>query len=402
MRARNLFSVAGMAAGLALGLMGSPAWGQQTVVDEPPPIIVNEAEALARIDVVFVLDTTGSMGGLIEGAKAKIWAIANQIATAEPRPEIRMGLVGYRDRGDDYVTRVTPLTDDLDAVYADLMRFEAAGGGDGPESVNQALAEAVHAIDWGGSDGGATLRLIYLVGDAPPHMDYEQDTPYDRTCAAAVERGIIVNAIQCGVWDETARIWREVAALSEGEYFAIEQSGGVAVIESPFDAEIAGLNARVRGTMLDYGDPETRTAQTQKRREAESIDELAAPAAAADRARYQHSAVGGKSLYGEQELVSDVRAGRVKLEDVPEEQLPEAMRSMTPGERAARVAELGRERDELVAQIRELDGKRASYIAEELARREAAGEKGDGFDARVGESLRRQAARVGISLAPEG
>ncbi|MEZ6241411.1 MAG: vWA domain-containing protein [Phycisphaerales bacterium] len=402
MRARKLISAAGMAAGLAMGLAGSPAWGQQTLVDEAPPVIVNEAEALARIDVVFVLDTTGSMSGLIEGAKAKIWAIANQIATAEPRPEIRMGLVGYRDRGDDYVTKLTPLTDDLDAVYADLMRFEAGGGGDGPESVNQALHEAVHAIDWGGSDAGATLRLIYLVGDAPPHMDYEQDTPYAETCKEAVGRGIIINAIQCGVWDETSRIWREVAAMSEGEYFAIEQSGGVAVIETPFDEQIAELNAQVRGTMLDYGDATTLTAQMAKRQEAETIDADAAPAAAADRARYLYSRSGEKSLYGEQELVSDVQVGRVKLEDVPEDQLPESMRSMTPEERATHVAQLQEEREKLVEQIRELDAKRAAYITDELAKRAAAGEKGDGFDAKVGESVRRQAARVGIRLAPEG
>src|ERR1043165_5364898 len=72
----------------------------------------------ARIDVVFVLDTTGSMSGLIEGAKQKIWAIANQIASAKPHPVVRMGLVAYRDRGDEYITKLTALTDDLDAVYS--------------------------------------------------------------------------------------------------------------------------------------------------------------------------------------------------------------------------------------------------------------------------------------------
>ena len=82
------------------------------------------------IDVVFVLDTTGSMGGLIEGAKQKIWTIANEIAQTQPTPKIRMGLVGYRDRGDDYVTQETMLTEDLDEVYSALMEFEARGGGD--------------------------------------------------------------------------------------------------------------------------------------------------------------------------------------------------------------------------------------------------------------------------------
>ena len=107
------------------------------------------------VEVVFVLDTTGSMSGLIQAAKEKIWSIATTLAPAQPAPEIRMGLVAYRDRGDDYVTRVVDLSDDLDSMYATLMDFRAAGGGDGPESVNQALHDAVHRISWS-QDGKPT------------------------------------------------------------------------------------------------------------------------------------------------------------------------------------------------------------------------------------------------------
>ena len=101
-----------------------------------------------RIEVAFVLDTTGSMSGLIEGAKQKIWSIANQMASGQPAPEIRIGLIGYRDRGDAYVTRVFELTDDLDEIYGQLQQFRAEGGGDTPESVNQALHEAVSDLSW--------------------------------------------------------------------------------------------------------------------------------------------------------------------------------------------------------------------------------------------------------------
>ena len=80
-----------------------------------------------KIEVGFVLDTTGSMGGLIEGAKQKIWSIANDIATAKPAPDIRFALVAYRDRGDEYVVKTFDLTNDLDAVYGQLQSFHAAG-----------------------------------------------------------------------------------------------------------------------------------------------------------------------------------------------------------------------------------------------------------------------------------
>src|SRR4051812_5484084 len=101
-----------------------------------------------QMEVVFVLDTTGSMGGMIAGAKQKIWAIANKLKSARPTPEIRFGLVGYRDRHDAYVTRVFGLTGDLDEVYSNLSAFEAQGGGDEPESVNEALHQAVQNLQW--------------------------------------------------------------------------------------------------------------------------------------------------------------------------------------------------------------------------------------------------------------
>src|SRR5438128_3727237 len=113
------------------------------------------------------------MSALIAAAKKKIWAISNQIASGQPSPLVKIGLVAYRDRGDEYITKVIDLTDDLDAIHTHLMGFRAAGGGDEPESVNQALHEAVTKIAW--SKNKKTLKIIFLVGDAPPHMDYTDD-----------------------------------------------------------------------------------------------------------------------------------------------------------------------------------------------------------------------------------
>src|SRR5262245_63891356 len=91
--------------------------------------------ARPRVELVFALDTTGSMSGLIEGAKRKIWSLASFVAQGQPTPELRVGLIGYRDVGDAYVTRVHDLDDDLDRVYERLHRFRAEGGGDTPEHV---------------------------------------------------------------------------------------------------------------------------------------------------------------------------------------------------------------------------------------------------------------------------
>src|SRR5688572_9896051 len=151
----------------------------------PPPHDVIAPVAAQRVEVVFVLDTTGSMSGLIHAAKEKIWSIASTLAQAQQAPEISMGLVAYRDRGDAYVTQVVDLNRDLDSMYAKLMNFAADGGGDGPEAVNEALEAAIHRLSW--SQDPSTYKVVFLVGDAPPHMDYQDDVKYSQVVAARSE-----------------------------------------------------------------------------------------------------------------------------------------------------------------------------------------------------------------------
>lgn len=123
------------------------------------------AAARPEIEVVFVLDTTGSMSGLLDGAKRKIYSIASRIAQGRPTPRLKVGLVAYRDVGDDYVTKRFDLSDDLDTVFANLRKFEAGGGGDTPEHVGRGLGEAVSKLSW--SKNREVMKAIFLVGDAP-------------------------------------------------------------------------------------------------------------------------------------------------------------------------------------------------------------------------------------------
>src|SRR5262249_15682446 len=185
--------------------------GQAAGIKTTPTTVVAPPTKSKRVEVVFVLDTTGSMGGLIAAAKEKIWSIASTLAQARQAPEISMGLVANRDRGDQYVTQVVDLNKDLDSMYSKLMDFRADGGGDAPESVNQALDDAINKISW--SQDAGTYRVVFLVGDAPPHMDYQDDVKYPATMAAAAAKGIVVNTIQCGGMRETVKPWQEIAAL---------------------------------------------------------------------------------------------------------------------------------------------------------------------------------------------
>ncbi|MBI3191155.1 MAG: VWA domain-containing protein, partial [Pedosphaera parvula] len=257
------------------------------------------APAKPRIEVCFVLDTTGSMGGLIEGAKQKIWSIANEMISAKPTPELKLGLVGYRDRGDHYVTKHFDLTADIDAIYAELQKFQANGGGDTPESVNEALADSVRKMSW--SQDRSVLKIIFLVGDAPPHMDYD-GPKYSELCQEAVKKDILINTVQCGGLRETTPIWQEIAKLAEGSYVAIAQSGNMTVVETPMDMELAKLNRELGGTFIAYGREPQRRALAAK----QAASEAAPAAVAADRLRYS-ARLGGVASTGGGELIDALR-----------------------------------------------------------------------------------------------
>lgn len=343
-----------------------------------------------KIDIVFVLDTTGSMSGLIQTAKEKIWSIATTMASAQPTPEIRIGLVGYRDRGDQYVTKVVDLSDDLDSVYAALMDFEAGGGGDTPESVNQALYDAVHHMSW--SEGEQAYQVVFLVGDAPPHMDYNE-VRYPEIVASALEKGIVINTIQCGEMPTTVGPWTQIASLGQGSFFQVEQAGGAVAFTTPFDHEIARLSAKLDDTRLYYGSEEEKARMLKK---VVATNKLELHASVATRARRGvfNAAVGGRvNLLGENELVDAVARGVVDLNELDEAEMPEVLKPMAPAEQQAFVARLADERADLKRKIQELSTDRDDFIAVKVD--EAGGMK-DSLDQQLYEAVKAQAGKAGL------
>jgi Mg-chelatase subunit ChlD len=359
-----------------------------------------------QIEVCFVLDTTGSMSGLIEGAKRKIWSIANDIALAEPTPAVKMGLIGYRDRGDEYVTRVYELTDNIDSIYEKLQGFRAQGGGDTPESVNLALHEAATKMNW--STNRSVYKVIFLVGDAPPHMDYKQEKQYPEICEAAVRRDLVINTVQCGNMAATVKPWTEIADRSEGSYVAIGQGGDMIVVETPMDKEIATLRASLGDTRWSYGAPAApfaRALEMEKTMAAKPAPDGAARASfmakkeAAEKARYGAGeepaleALADDAVAGRADLLDALEHKAVKLDDLDEEKLPDELKRLDRKEREAYIEKKIADRKEVEAKLLKLTRERDEYLAEE--RRKSAGKK-DGFDAQVGKFIREQAKRKGI------
>jgi Mg-chelatase subunit ChlD len=174
------------------------------------------AAGKVALDIMFVIDATGSMGDEIEQLKANIISISDQLAKLPTKPDVRFATTVYRDRGDAFVTRTFDFTSDVGAFQTALKAIEADGGGDLPESVNAGLYDAIHKPAWRGGD---TVSLAFLVGDAAPHLDYSNDADYAVEVFEAAKRGIKIEPIASSGLDEQGEyIFRQLAQLTGGRF----------------------------------------------------------------------------------------------------------------------------------------------------------------------------------------
>ena len=372
----------------AIGVAIAGVWLTRWVDPVIDPVTV--APPAARLEIVFVLDTTGSMGALLDGAKQRIWGIVNEVMQ-ESHSSVRIGLVAYRDRGDEYVTKVLPLTADLDQVYTTLMDYTAMGGGDEAEDVRTALAEAVHKVSWSAA-APDLAQIIFLVGDAPPHNDYKNSADTLTTATGAVRKGLIVNTIQCGSMGETTRAWKAIAASGNGQYFAIADDGGVQTVATPYDDEMGSLATRLGATFLPYGygggagGAARRAEVARQAADAEGRITYAIPAAKAERA--VNKVMNKEAYIGD--LLQNIENGSIKLEDVNPAELPEELKTLDPAQRGAEVEKRLEARRGLRARILELSKQREAFVD---AERTKTNRKPEGFDVVVAKTVKEQMAR---------
>lgn len=337
------------------------------------------------LEVAFVLDTTGSMGGLLEGAKQKIWSIASRMAAGKPTPRIRVGLVAYRDRTDEYVTKTFDLSEDLDAVYQNLRGFQAGGGGDTPEHVGRGLADAVDKLSW--TTQGRVARMIFLVGDAPS-QHYGDGFDAAAWAKKAIEKGIVVNTIRCGADATTEREFLALARSADGTYASIGQTGGMVATRTPYDDELAKLNTKLASTSLFAGDRSEREEGFAMAREVASMP---APAAA-DRAAFAMKSVGGLGLLGARTGGAvDLASDPSRLGSLDDDELPDALKKLPPEARKAAVEKAAKDRQGVEAEMAKLAKQRDAWLAKN------AETKRDSFDAQVFETVKKQAKSAGVA-----
>jgi Mg-chelatase subunit ChlD len=353
----------------------------ELVKDDPQPAAHPASHPV--VDIVFALDTTSSMSGMITAAKAKIWDLARIAQQGQPTPELRVGLVAFRDRGDEYVTKKLDLTPDLDRVYARLTDLTAGGGGDGPEHVLKGLKDS---LDESWSNDPRAVKLLYLVGDAPPHLDYQDGITVASVVAEARDKQVRITGIRCGAEAETLAAWQRFATPTDGEVASIDASGGVATVVTPFDKELASLNAKLAATEVHTGSAAERAAEDEAVHRSLTAD----PAAQADRAAFFGAAADAPAASGSFDLV---RAAPTAVATARPEDLPDELRALGPADRQAYVDRKRGEREALVAQVKDLSAKREAYKTSS-----APAPSPDSFDSKVYHAMKSAGSARGVSF----
>jgi len=339
------------------------------------------------VDLAICLDTSGSMSGLINAAREKLWQIVTELAQAKPTPHLRVALITYGSpaygRGTGWVKVQLDLTDDLDLVYERLMALGTSGG---DEYVARAVTAALDSLSWDQDQG---LKVVFVAGNES--ADQDPDIPNARSCARAVASGVVVNAIYCGgESNRDSEGYRQVASMGGGRFAAIDHNHGTVTVATPYDAELATLSREINTTYIAYGAKRKESAarQLEQDRNAESLS----GSVAAQRACAKSSALYRNARW---DLVDAKAEGR-DIAEIPEEELPEEMRKMSPEEREAHVAGLARKREGIKARIRELTEKRNAHVKAEMAKSRLSEDKA--FDYAVREAVRTQAEASGFSF----
>ena len=348
------------------------------------------ASAQRKIQVALLLDTSNSMDGLIEQAKSQLWSIVNEMASAKAEgrsPEIEIALYEYGNDGlsaeGNYIRQVVPLSKDLDKISEALFALRTNGGN---EYCGAVVSKSMKDLAW--SPSNRDLKLIYIAGNEPFNQG---GIDYKAACKSAIAKGIAINTIFCGDYDEGVRsFWKDGADLAEGKYFNINANQATVYIETPYDKEINDLNGKLNTTYIGYG-----TLGEAKKANQATQDHNAAgysPANAAERTVSKSSAA---YRADEWDLVDAVNNGTVKAAELKSEELPAELKGKSPEEIKAYVAKKTAERTEIQKQIQDLSKKRTDYMAEELKKKG----QDNSLNAAMAKALRERAEQLGFTFS---
>jgi hypothetical protein len=389
-RALNLLAGAALLCGAAALVVPAGASQAPRPAQPAPPKPTAQAK---NIDLVLCLDVSGSMGGLINTAKNRLWDIVTHLAKAQPTPRLRVALYSYGDpkygAQTGYVRKEIDLTEDLDALYEKLFALRIDGG---DEYATRVSVTAINEQKW--AEGKDALRVIFVCGNEPANQD--PVVSMKEAAEKAKARGVIINTIYCGGADDgDGRSWRDLALLAGGRYATINHDRTHVVVNAPQDKAIAELGVKLNETYVAYG----KDGEAKKRNQGAQTTNAysAGTGVQAGRTLSQNSVLYRCDSW---DLVDRCKNdAKFDVKKLTAAELPEVMKKMTPEQRAKYVKDMTAKREQVQKQITELSKQRDAFIREHQRKHPNAAERA--FDNAIRETLRLQASPVGINLPRE-
>lgn len=323
--------------------------------------VAEQKTTAKKIKIALLLDTSNSMDGLIDQAKSQLWTIVNELAAAkcegDLKPEIEIALYEYGNSrlspSSGYIRLVTPLTYDLDLLSQSLFGLTTSGG---DEYCGHVIQTATRELLW--SPDGNDLQVIFIAGNEP---FTQGNVSSKESCLEAKRKNIIVNTIFCGEFNEGIQTgWKTGADLTGGSYMSIEQNSQTVFIPSPYDDQITQLNYKLNETYIEYG------REGKIKKEAQSIQDK--NAASYSKSNEVNRAVSKTThVYKNKnwDLVDASEDESFDVKQIPAQQLPDTMKSMTDEQKEKYVLEKKAEREKIKSDIVQLNKQREVFISKQ-------------------------------------
>lgn len=323
--------------------------------------VTNQTSTTKKIKLAILLDTSGSMDGLIEQAKNQLWKIVNQLAKAKDAdgrdPEIEIALYQYGNDGisvaDGYVQQIYGFTSELDEISERLFALRTNGGS---EYCGTVIKKSIKELNW--SDSPEDLQLIFIAGN---EAFTQGAVPYQTACGLANNKNVVVNTIFCGEYQTGVRLhWQHGARITDGKYMNINSDAQIVHIKSPYDIQINNLNIQLNGTYIAYG----RQAEVKKSKQLKE-DANAASYGSANMTTRILSKGGKVYKNASWDMVDAAEESDFEVAEVAAAELPAEMQGMNDAQKRKYVADKKAERTAIQNKIKELGKKREVYVKAE-------------------------------------
>lgn len=323
--------------------------------------IENKSSENNSIQLAILLDTSGSMDGLIDQAKSQLWKIVNELAFTKKngKPvDLYVALYEYGKQSipadEGYLRNILPFTQDLDKISDELFKLQTNGG---EEYCGMVILDAVNNLRWTKSNDN--LKIVFIAGNEP---FTQGSVDYKEACKKAVSKGIIVNTIFCGNYQEGIEtMWKAGADLADGKYINIDHNAELVHIEAPQDADIIKLGQQLNQTYIAFGTSGREKKILQAEQDANSMS--LSPEVMVQRSVTKSGAQYRNSGW---DLIDAKNEGSVKIEELKYEDLPDEMKKMSVQERKDYIANMEKERAQIQNKINKLNNERSQYVAQKM------------------------------------